>query len=168
MHKTISMNFLTLQGFSEKGKSILWKKKWDRAGGVGSEPGRPNPGGLPGLAHLNRYAAVRFRSNGARPFFSARQRMHASPAALARVWWGDAYRGAPGGRRRLDRWRRGSGDEGGPAGVHAEGLVLAGGVSNVPISSSDGGWCRRLLEGFRSIVNQKNSYGCEQESQDLI
>jgi hypothetical protein len=23
-------------------------------------------------------------------------------------------------------------------------------------------------EGFRSIVNQKNSYGCEQESQDLI
>jgi hypothetical protein len=24
------------------------------------------------------------------------------------------------------------------------------------------------IEGFRSIVNQKNSYGCEQESQDLI
>jgi hypothetical protein len=23
-------------------------------------------------------------------------------------------------------------------------------------------------EGFRSIINQKNSYGCEQESQDLI
>jgi hypothetical protein len=23
-------------------------------------------------------------------------------------------------------------------------------------------------EGFHSIVNQKNSYGCEQESQDLI
>jgi hypothetical protein len=23
-------------------------------------------------------------------------------------------------------------------------------------------------DGFRSIVNQKNSYGCEQESQDLI
>jgi hypothetical protein len=25
-----------------------------------------------------------------------------------------------------------------------------------------------LLEGFRSIVNQKISYGCEQESQDPI
>jgi hypothetical protein len=25
-----------------------------------------------------------------------------------------------------------------------------------------------LCEGFRSIVNQKISYGCEQESQDLI
>jgi hypothetical protein len=25
-----------------------------------------------------------------------------------------------------------------------------------------------IIEGFRSIVNQKNSYGCEQESQDLI
>jgi hypothetical protein len=25
-----------------------------------------------------------------------------------------------------------------------------------------------IAEGFRSIVNQKNSYGCEQESQDLI
>jgi hypothetical protein len=25
-----------------------------------------------------------------------------------------------------------------------------------------------VFEGFRSIVNQKNSYGCEQESQDLI
>jgi hypothetical protein len=25
-----------------------------------------------------------------------------------------------------------------------------------------------LVEGFRSIENQKNSYGCEQESQDLI
>jgi hypothetical protein len=24
------------------------------------------------------------------------------------------------------------------------------------------------IEGFCSIVNQKNSYGCEQESQDLI
>jgi hypothetical protein len=24
------------------------------------------------------------------------------------------------------------------------------------------------VEGFRSIVNQKNSYGCEQESQDQI
>jgi hypothetical protein len=23
-------------------------------------------------------------------------------------------------------------------------------------------------EGFHNIVNQKNSYGCEQESQDLI
>jgi hypothetical protein len=27
---------------------------------------------------------------------------------------------------------------------------------------------KEKLEGFRSIVNQKNSYGCEQESQDLI
>jgi hypothetical protein len=25
-----------------------------------------------------------------------------------------------------------------------------------------------FIEGFRSIVNQKISYGCEQESQDLI
>jgi hypothetical protein len=25
-----------------------------------------------------------------------------------------------------------------------------------------------FFEGFRSIVNQKNSYGCEQPSQDLI
>jgi hypothetical protein len=24
------------------------------------------------------------------------------------------------------------------------------------------------FEGFRSIINQKNSYGCERESQDLI
>jgi hypothetical protein len=28
--------------------------------------------------------------------------------------------------------------------------------------------CRVLSEGFRSIVNQRFSYGCEQESQDLI
>jgi hypothetical protein len=25
-----------------------------------------------------------------------------------------------------------------------------------------------VSDGFRSIVNQKNSYGCEQESQDII
>jgi hypothetical protein len=41
--------FLILQGFSEKGKiTSLKKKKSGR--GVGSEPGRPKPGGLPGLA----------------------------------------------------------------------------------------------------------------------
>jgi hypothetical protein len=28
--------------------------------------------------------------------------------------------------------------------------------------------CVVFSEGFRSIVNQKISYGCEQESQDLI
>jgi hypothetical protein len=30
------------------------------------------------------------------------------------------------------------------------------------------GSLKEICEGFRSIVNQKNSYGCEQESQDLI
>jgi hypothetical protein len=38
--------FLILQGFSEKRKQSL--KKRIRAGGDGSEPGRPSPGGLPG------------------------------------------------------------------------------------------------------------------------
>jgi hypothetical protein len=37
----------------------------------------------------------------------------------------------------------------------------AGATSATPTSAMD-------REGFRSIVNQKNSYGCEQESQDLI
>jgi hypothetical protein len=79
-------------------------KKMESGRGVGSEPGRPKPGGLPRLAHPNRYAAVGFRSDGALPFFPAWHRMHASPAVLARVlagrglpwggWWSAVARSA--------------------------------------------------------------------------
>jgi hypothetical protein len=65
MHETISMNFLILQGFLERGRINYLKKKRNRAGGVGSEPGRPKPGGLPGW--LSRTGMV-----GARLVFLAR------------------------------------------------------------------------------------------------
>jgi hypothetical protein len=84
MHKIISMDFQTCRDL-EKQEIDSLKKKGSRAGAADLSQAGPNPAACPGLAAAKRYAAVRFRSDGARPFFLAGLCMHAMASGRARV-----------------------------------------------------------------------------------
>jgi hypothetical protein len=77
--------FLNLAGIFKKRKIKQLEKK-ERAGAADASQADPDPPACPGLAQPNRYTAVRSRSDGARPFFLARRRLHALASELARVW----------------------------------------------------------------------------------
>jgi hypothetical protein len=62
--------FLNLVGICKKGKIKLLKKR-ERAGAADASQAGPDPPACPGLVRPNRYAAVRFRLDGARAFFLA-------------------------------------------------------------------------------------------------
>jgi hypothetical protein len=59
--------FLNLAVICKKRKINLLKKNKEHGPSDGHSPGRPRSAACPGLARLNRYAAVRSRSDGARP-----------------------------------------------------------------------------------------------------
>jgi hypothetical protein len=89
--------FLNLAGICRKRKIKSLKKEEERVGAADASQAGPDPPAYPGLVQPNRYAAVQSRSDGARPFFSARRRMQAGATWGARVltvlriprggWW---------------------------------------------------------------------------------
>jgi hypothetical protein len=113
--------------------------------GCGAEPGWPSPVACPDLTLPKRYTAVRFRSDGARPFFLARRHMQARATQPARVsarlhlprggWWSATVRSAA---ERFRRWCVFSGWACRGDGVH-------GGVDVVAMSFSRGSRRRRRL-----------------------